>query len=114
MNYLNRDFLRKLNPIVYERAADMIQKGEEEFSCEAVYQASQKLTWDSQAPSFNSHLNAYRTAFEPAPEQEASHPFWNKGIDLPYETPARSLRRYKRERITALCMMAALVRSAKS
>lgn len=122
MNYTSRNFLRKLDPKVYEKAAELVKKSHQDrfagpvdscFSCNAVWEAAfTGYRWgDSYTREI--HLNAYKAFFEPKNEaEEAAHPFWNKGVE---ETgvPSRSFRRHKSERIMALAMMAAIVRHAK-
>jgi hypothetical protein len=106
--YLTRDFLRKLDPTVYEKAAERIKNDRDTFSCWAIEHAAIE-----KGVHYFPYDNAYYNAFGPKScLEEDKHPFWNKGLYR--DVPARSARRYKRERIMALLTMAAMVRYAKN
>jgi hypothetical protein len=106
--YTTRAFLRKLNPEVFERAAERIELEINDYSCFAVEMAASEngLMFEDRC----NHLAAYKEFFAPKTDKEVNkHPFWDKDA-----LTTRTNRRHKTERITALAMMAAIVRQAKA
>jgi hypothetical protein len=100
-NPLSRDNLRVLNPKVFERAAEMILKGEAEMSCCALSYASEELNGTYWCPE----RDVYREVMGPKTlKEEVAHPFWDKLV-----TSKR-----KPYRANALLFVAAAIRDAKS
>jgi hypothetical protein len=118
--YLTRSFLRKLDPQVYEEAAERISAGQhrilngkEFFSCDAIVMAETNGQYGSVGMQ-SDYLSAYAAFFEPKTEKEkANHPFWNRGLGYVRYSP-RQERRFASERRMALLTMAAVVRAARS
>lgn len=131
-NFTSRNFLRKLDPTVFEKAAEIVKnaKGEkfswsqisevqtpyEGFSCLAIHTANGGRKFDDHQN--DPHNEAFAAYFAPAGNADANeygvvqkHPFWNYGLGS--SLPERSYRRYRQERVNALLMMAAIVRQAK-
>jgi hypothetical protein len=110
--YLARDFLRTLDRKVYETAAMLVEQANapassDFFCCNAIHYASPcRISRDK-------HLAAFEAAFKPRTTKEKlEHPFWDAGFRGGVLTPY-AIRRFKRERLTALAMMSAMVQYAK-
>jgi hypothetical protein len=110
--YLARDFLRTLDPKVYEKAAMMVEQAKNKsslgfFCCNAIGAVLDDDGWGEL------HLAAFKAAFKPrTTKEELEHPFWDAGFLGDAHTPY-AIRRWKRERLTALAMMSAMVKYAK-
>lgn len=103
MSYLTRTNLRRLDPTVYEEAAERIQAKRNTYSCFAVNAAALDCH-----RIVSIHDDAYQEAFKPrTAAEERHHPYWNK------EDRWKSCER-RNNRVMALLTMAAMVRSAKA
>ena len=134
-SYISKTALKKLNPEVYERAALLIQAGQErdvntgkpynwfeedhisgnDYCCHAIpdayYQVTQGVVHGSGTDP-NNYMYAFKEAFGPegiyscGGSDYPHHPFWNK-VDRHKSREKANLR------VTALTLMAAMVREAK-
>jgi hypothetical protein len=112
---LNRNNLRKLDPKVFEKAAEFVDNGIDNFSCLAVNHAVRELYPELDWNRRYSHADAWRAAFGPEQDwdelrQPENHPFWNAGLYYGKSTTVQQ----KQSRLTSLAMMAAIVRDAKA
>lgn len=118
-NLLSRDNLRKLDPTVFYNAAVEIQNGGEHYTCHAINHEAMDaeyvvgVNWGTSRDRSDLYRKTFAAAFGPSKAQldryynsgatvVPGHPFWN--ADKPR----------KKERVTALLMMAAMVESAKA
>jgi len=111
---LSRDNLRKLDPKVFEKAAEFIDTEHERFSCIAVAHAATDLHPYMRYRERWAYEDAWVEAFGPYTKSSSlapakGHPFWNVGLNG-YSTITNEV---KQARLTSLAMMASIVRAAR-